>query len=42
VAAARELVAKFPPEEVVTYFLTLLLQDATVWAGLVEFLAEMQ
>ena len=37
-AAAQALVTKFPADEVVTYFLTLLLQDAGVWKGLVEFL----
>ena len=37
-AAAAALVTKFPPDEVVTYFLTLLLQDANVWTGLVTFL----
>jgi len=38
VAAANALTAKFPPDEVVTYFLTLLLQDAQVWKGLTEWL----
>lgn len=38
VAAANELAAKFPPDEVATYFLTLLLQDAGVWKGLVGWL----
>jgi hypothetical protein len=38
VAAATALVTKLPPDEVVTYFLTLLLQDANVWTGLVTFL----
>jgi len=37
-AAAGALAAKFPPDEVVTYFLTLLLQDASVWTGLVTYL----
>lgn len=37
-AAANALAAKFPPDEVVTYFLTLLLQDASVWTGLVKYL----
>ena len=37
-AAATALDAKFPPDEVATYFLTLLLQDAVVWAGLEEWL----
>ena len=39
-AAANDLAAKFPPDEVATYFLTLLLQDAGVWKGLVGFLQE--
>jgi hypothetical protein len=38
VAAANELASKFPPDEVATYFLTLLLQDAGVWKGLVGWL----
>jgi hypothetical protein len=38
-AAADALVASHPADEVVTYFLTLLLQDATVWEGLIPFLA---
>lgn len=37
-AAADALVAKFPADEVATYFLTLLLQDSTVWAGLIGWL----
>jgi hypothetical protein len=37
-AAASALAAQFPPAEVVTYFLTLLLQDAGVWKGLAEWL----
>lgn len=37
-AAADKLVAAFPPEEVVTYFLTLLLQDSTVWAAVTDWL----
>ena len=36
--AADALVAAYPPDEVVTYFLTLLLQDAAVWMGLVGWL----
>ena len=36
--AADELVASYPPDEVVTYFLTLLLQDAAVWGGLITWL----
>ena len=40
VAAANALAAKFPPDEVVTYFLTLLLQDASVWEGLVGWLTK--
>jgi hypothetical protein len=38
-AAADDLVKMFPPDEVVTYFLTLLLQDAAVWEGLVAWLS---
>jgi hypothetical protein len=38
VAAADELVKAYPRDQVVTYFLTLLLQDAGVWAGLKEWL----
>ena len=38
--AADDLVKKFPPDEVVTYFLTLLLQDATVWGSLTGWLAQ--
>ncbi len=37
-AAADALVAKFPPDEVATYFLTLLLQDSATWAGLIGWL----
>jgi len=37
-AAANALVAKYPRDEVVTYFLTLLLQDAGVWAPLIKWL----
>jgi hypothetical protein len=40
VAAANDLAARFPADEVATYFLTLLLQDAGVWKGLVGFLQE--
>jgi hypothetical protein len=36
--AADALIASYPPDEVVTYFLTLLLQDAAVWAGLIKWL----
>jgi hypothetical protein len=36
--AAGALAAKFPPDEVVTYFLTLLLQDGGVWKGLETYL----
>ena len=36
--AADVVAARFPADEVVTYFLTLLLQDAGVWAGLAEWL----
>jgi len=38
IAAANDLVAKFPADEVATYFLTLLLQDSGVWKGLVGWL----
>ena len=38
VAAANDLAAKFPADEVATYFLTLLLQDGEVWKGLVGWL----
>ena len=37
-AAADELAQKFPPDEVVTYFLTLLLQDAETWGGALTWL----
>jgi hypothetical protein len=37
-AAADALVATFPADEVVTYFLTLLLQDSAVWGGLIGWL----
>ncbi len=36
--AADALVARYPADEVATYFLTLLLQDASVWGGLVDWL----
>jgi hypothetical protein len=36
--AADALVTQFPTDEVVTYFLTLLLQDAKVWGGTVDWL----
>ena len=36
--AADALVAAYPPDEVVTYFLTLLLQDSAVWGGLTGWL----
>jgi len=39
--AARALTAKFPPDEVVIYFLTLLLQDGEVWKGLAGYLQAM-
>lgn len=39
-AAANMLATKFPPDEVATYFLTLLLQDAGVWNGLASWLEE--
>ena len=37
-SAAGALAAKFPPDEVVIYFLTLLLQDGGVWKGLADYL----
>jgi hypothetical protein len=37
--AAEAVAARYPADEVVTYFLTLLLQDAAVWAGLTDWLA---
>jgi hypothetical protein len=37
-AAADALVNTFPVEEVVTYFLTLLLQDAAIWSGVTPWL----
>jgi hypothetical protein len=36
--AADALVKTYPVEEVVTYFLTLLLQDGTIWAGVTTWL----
>ena len=36
--AADVVAARYPADEVVTYFLTLLLQDGAVWAGLAEWL----
>jgi hypothetical protein len=38
-AAADVTAAKYPVDEVVTYFLTLLLQDGATWSGLGEWLA---
>jgi hypothetical protein len=38
-AAGDALVANFPADEVATYFLTLLLQDAAVWNGLLDWLS---
>lgn len=37
-AAADAIAATYPADEIVTYFLTLLLQDAAVWGGLVPWL----
>ena len=37
-AAADDLAGRYPEEEVVTYFLTLLLQDSAIWAGLMPWL----
>jgi hypothetical protein len=39
-AAADELAGRYPVDEVVTYFLTLLLQDAGTWSGAIEWLEE--
>jgi len=36
--AADVTVAKFPEDQVVTYFLTLLLQDGAIWSELTEWL----
>lgn len=38
--AADALVKNFPADEVVTYFLTLLLQDADVWRGVTDWLTQ--
>jgi hypothetical protein len=37
-AAADVVAARYPADEVVTYFLTLLLQDPATWRGLTEWL----
>jgi hypothetical protein len=37
-AAADAISGGYPADEVVTYFLTLLLQDAAVWSGLADWL----
>ena len=37
-AAADDIAARFPLDEVVTYFLTLLLQDPETWGGALEWL----
>jgi hypothetical protein len=37
-AAADQLVQRFPIDDVVTYFLTLLLQDAEAWGGAISWL----
>ena len=37
-AAADDLALLYPADEVVTYFLTLLLQDAETWGGVVDWL----
>ena len=37
--AADLVAAKYPADEVVTYFLTLLLQDGAVWGALADWLA---
>ncbi len=38
-AAADRVAARYPADEVLTYFLTLLLQDSAVWQGLTDWLA---
>ena len=38
--AADTIAAEFPADEVVTYFLTLLLQDAAIWGGLTGWMAK--
>jgi hypothetical protein len=38
--AADVVAAKYSADEVVTYFLTLLLQDGAVWKGLTEWLSD--
>jgi hypothetical protein len=38
-AAADATAARFPADDVVTYFLTLLLQDAPTWRGLGDWLS---
>jgi hypothetical protein len=37
-AAADALMATFPADDIVVYFLTLLLQDAPTWGGLADWL----
>jgi hypothetical protein len=37
-AAAEKIAASYPADEVATYFLTLLLQDATTWGGVRSWL----
>ena len=37
--AADTIAARYPADEIATYFLTLLLQDAAVWGGLTDWLA---
>jgi hypothetical protein len=37
-AAADDLVGRYPADEVVTYFLTLLLQDPETWGGAIAWL----
>jgi hypothetical protein len=36
--AADVVAARFPADEVATYFLTLLLQDQAIWSGLADWL----
>ena len=41
-AAADDVAGRYPLDEVVTYFLTLLLQDAETWSGVIGWLEGLQ
>src|SRR3954468_1684000 len=41
-AAAEDLAGRYPLDEVVTYFLTLLLQDAETWSGTIGWLESLR